>query len=646
VSVLAFKIHIKFNLFLKSSRKIAFIFLLLLLFLCSQKNALSNDKAALNSPLNTAACYKEAMNYSKAVSALQARRDSLTQVSELNFLSRLYYLNGQSEKAIETLNTIKNKDWISYLYLGLANEDLGNIQPAVKNYFASLKLNENFIALYRLAKIYYKRKLYAKASRFFSKLIALDSSTRIANYYLADCFLKTGDYKRAYAYSSKSVNFYPGNKDIKVQLLEIKDKIGKTFFVEAKKTVERARDFVKLMFYKREKNAPVIKVGIATDLKDFTFRCGGTFTVSDSKNSFTGEKNKFYKIIFQNKRLYLTDEKTGAVYQKFRNQVYMKSQGYPFYILDVSYGRANFWHKKIDRIYRGDFKLSANRDITLVNILGVEEYLYGVLPSEILASSDKEALYAQAVAARTLAFRSIKQQRHANENFDVCADTHCQVYQGMSVENSATNKAVDETRGKIILYQSEPIEAIYHSNCGGCLRRDVFSRKKYYAEGFDSLKKGCLASNYEEENWFTSFPENFCAHSYKSNYRWQRVYDEEDFSLVFGYLLKNLASITPLEKIACGAYKLVQIETLKDKITIKGDFNIRNYFDKLRSSAFKVDMKFSAQGKSGMIFFWGAGFGHGVGMCQEGAQFMAKNGFTYQEIIEHYYPHTEVVKRY
>lgn len=632
---------------LSSLARQTILFFLLPAFLLSiPGNSLCENEQGKTTFLDKASSYKEAMNYAEAISILENNKGLFNQRKEINFLCRLYYLDGQSKKAIETLNTISDKDWINYLYLGLAYEDLGNKQLAVKNYLKSIKLNENFIALYRLGKIYYKHKSYLKASRFFSKLIALDSSTRIANYYLADCFLKTGDYERAYNYSAKSINFYPDNKDIKTQLIEIKDKIGKAFFIEAKRTLERARDLVKLMFYKREKGVPVIKVGIATDLKDFSFRCGGNFTVSDSKNSFKGEKNKFYKIIFQNKRLYLTDNKTGTVYKKFKGPVAIKSKGYPFCILDVSYGHANFWHKKIDRIYRGDFKLTADRDITLINILSIEEYLYGVLPSEIPASSDKEALRAQAVAARTLAFKSIKQQRHASNDFDVCADVHCQVYQGMSVETASTNKAVDETKGQIILYKSEPIEAIYHANCGGCLRPDVFGQKEYYAENFDSKKNGCSMSADEEENWFTSFPENFCAHSYKSNYRWQRVYDEEDFLLVFGYPLKDIISITPLEKISCAAYKIIQVKTPKDKIIIKGDFNIRNYFDKLRSSAFKVDVGFSPQKKAKMIFFWGAGFGHGVGMCQEGAQFMAKNGFTYQEIIKHYYPHTEIVKRY
>ena len=644
--MLALKIHPTIKFLASTSRKIIFLFLLPVFFLSAPNNSFGDNGPAKKTFLDDAASYKEAMNYKEAISALESNKELLTQTQEKNFLSRIYYLDGQSKKTIEVLDAVSNKDWISYLYLGLAYEDLGNNQPAVRNYLQSLKLNENTVALYRLAKIYYKRKAYTKASRFFSRLIKLDSSARIANYYLADCFLKIGDYERAYTYSAKSINFYPDNKDIKTQLIAIKDKIGKAFFVETKRTIERARDLVKLMFYKREKDVPFIKVGIANDLKDFSFRCGGAFVISDSKSSFKGEKNKFYKIIFQNKRLYLTDDKTGAVYKKFKSPVSIKNKGYPFYILDVSYGRANFWHKKIDRIYRGDLRLLADKDITLINVLGIEEYLYGVLPSEIPANSDADALRAQAVAARTLAFRSIKQQRHANSDFDVCADVHCQVYQGMSVEATSTNKAVDETKGQIILYKSKPIEAIYHSNCGGCLRNEVFSRKEYYAQNFDSKKNGCLMSLYEEENWFTSFPESFCAHSYKSNYRWQRVYDEEDFLLAFGYPLGDIISITPSEKISCAAYKAMQVKTLKDKVIVKGDFNMRNYFDKLRSSAFKVDIKFSSHKKAKMIFFWGAGFGHGVGMCQEGAQFMAKNGFTYQEILKHYYPHTEIVKRY
>ena len=596
--------------------------------------------------LNSASIYKEATDYDKAISILESNPQKLTDTDSGNFLARLYYLTAQNTKAVDLLNSIKNKNYLTYLYLGLIFEDLGNNQLAAKNYLESLKYQKNTIALYRLGKIYYKRKLYRKASHFFSRVIELDSSIRLANFYLAECLMNTGDYKDAYTYSARGINFYPGNPDTKKQLMEIKDKIGKAFFVETKKAIEKARDLVKLMFYKREKNVPFIRVGLATGLAEFTYRCGGNFVISDSKQIFRGEKGKFYTFVLKDKRLYLKDYKSGVIYKKYNSPVTIKSEGYPFYVLDITYGESNFWHKKIDRIYRGDLKVVIDEGITLINFISVEEYLYGVLPAEISPSVDREALKAQAVAARSIAVKSILNPRHKNKNFDVCADVHCQVYQGASVEKDVTNRAVNDTKGEIVIYAKTPIEAIYHSNCGGCLRPDVFSKKDYYAHGFDSKKSFTGLSRYEEELWCVTFAENFCSHSSKSSYRWQRVYDAEDFAFVFGYELRDLKKIIPKEKGSCVSYKAVEITTSKEKTNITGDLNIRNYFDKLRSSAFKVDIKFSADKLPKMLFFWGTGFGHGAGMCQEGAEYMADEGYTYQEILRHYYPHTEVIKRY
>lgn len=618
------------------------VFVVTLLLSCQNSSCETVDPK--NNFLNSAAKHKEALNYDKAIATIESNLKYLDNTSDYNFLARLYYLNGEDARAIEALDKIKTKNWLSYLYLGLAHESLGDNKVAVKNYLKSIKLNENSIALYRLGKINYNEKKYTKAALFFSKLLSLDSSIRLANYYLAECYFKNGNYKKAYSYSSKSINFYPKNKNITDQLSQIKQKIGKAFFVEAKHALERARGLVKLIFYKREKNTPIINVGIAEGLKDFTFRCGENFTISDSRNAFNGKKDKFYQIAYLNNLICLKDADTDKVYREFTSPVFIKSEEYPFYVLDITYGNANFWHKKIDRIYRGDFKVLAEKDLTLINILSIEEYLYGVLPAEILVTSDREALKAQAIAARTLAFKSKERPRH--KDYDVCADVHCQVYQGMSVESDSTNKAVDDTKGEVILYRSKPIEAIYHANCGGCLRPDVFSKTNYYAKGCDFVKQDCYITDYQEQNRLLRFPEAFCSHSRKANYRWQRVYDAEDFALIFGYKLSDLKSVMPVEKISCGAYKEVEIKTKKNTHKIKGDFYIRNYFDKLRSGNFKVDIKFSSKKEPMMLFFWGAGFGHGAGMCQDGAEYMAKKGYTYQEILRHYYPSTEIIKKY
>jgi hypothetical protein len=153
-------------------------------------------------------------------------------------------------------------------------------------------------------------------------------------------------------------------------------------------------------------------------------------------------------------------------------------------------------------------------------------------------------------------------------------------------------------------------------------------------------------SPYEEERWFIDKPASFCADSGGGNYRWQRVYDAQDFFFIFGFPLSDLKKIVPLERGICPYYKSLSILKLQERDSIKGDLKIREYFDKLRSSSFKCEIKFSPQGQAQLLIFYGAGFGHGVGLCQDGAKAMADKGYDYKQILRHYYPNTEIKKAY
>ena len=145
-------------------------------------------------PQDFSASLKEEMEYSKAISVLLENDISGADSQTQQFLGRLYYLNGESKKALETFTKIKEKSWIDYVYLGLIYEDLSDSGLAIKNYLASLKLKINSIALYRLGKIFYHNKRYRKAAQFFQDTLNCDSSIRLANYYLGECFIKMGNY--------------------------------------------------------------------------------------------------------------------------------------------------------------------------------------------------------------------------------------------------------------------------------------------------------------------------------------------------------------------------------------------------------------------------------------------------------------------
>jgi stage II sporulation protein D len=598
--------------------------------------------------LNSAVVFKESFQYQKALEVLTASKNQNNN-HILRYLAKLFYLTGESKKAYQKLDRLADKRWVDYLYLGLINEELGQVGPAIEAYRKSLSLEKNSISLFRLAKIYRAQKEYNKAAVLFKELINYDSSIRVAYYYLGQCLKKINKNKEAYKYLAKAFNLYPDRAKVKNELIEVKKRLGEDFFAKRKKLEAERRQKVKLRPYKKQEGIPYVRIGIAVGLDKFSFLSPAEFKIKNKDSVYQGRPNVLYNIELDGNKVILSDSKTEKIYDIFLLPVEVISKpingkNYPFYILNVVYGAGDFWHKRIDRAYRGDFKLILNNNkINLVNIVSIEEYLYGVLAAEIPANVDEEALKAQAVLARSLAIRN--KARHIGQGFDFCADSHCQVYHGLSAETESTKKAVNQTRGVIISYQGKVPEIFYHSNCGGCLSSDIFGQKQYLAKGLDSENKKMLQPGYKKEEWFWEYPETFCS-AKSSKFRWQRIYDNEDFKIAFGTSINKLSDIISKDKKECFRHSKMDVSLGDKLISLESGLAIRKFFDRLRSSAFLAELKKNEAGQTNMLIFWGSGFGHGTGLCQEGAIGMARDGYDYRQILNHYYPKGKLDKGY
>ncbi len=262
--------------------------------------------------LDVAALFKEAIEYDKAIGVIEKIASESFGEKQEEYLGALYSLTGKPKRAINILDKAKDKNWLVFIYLGLAYEDLGKYSKAKEAYRKSLDLQDNSIALYRLAKIYYSKKAYSKAKKLFSQLIKLDPSIRLAYYYLGDCFFKEKNFERAYHYFSKTINFYPQNKKVEKALKLTKKKLGDKFFTERKETKETTRKKVRLSPYVKKVGIPEVRVGLAKNLKQFSFRCGEDFIVTDGKRSLRGKKDKFYTFSWSKKGLKLKDYKKGS----------------------------------------------------------------------------------------------------------------------------------------------------------------------------------------------------------------------------------------------------------------------------------------------------------------------------------------------
>lgn len=626
-------------------KKVAFVFIFL--FLSSSPLFPQESPLELQALLKESFLFKQNFQYEKAIEILE--NSQLKNEPEVEiYLAKLFYLSGQSQEAYGLISSLAD-NWRHYIYLGLICEDLGYIQEAISAYQNSLQLQENSIALFRLGKIYQNRNDCQKAAFFFQRAINLDSSIRLAYYYLGQAFSCLKNYREAYRYLSRAASFYPHNLKIKEELEAARQALGKDFFIRERKEREKRRKTVALKPYYPKTGIPLVRIGLAVGVDEFSFQSPGGFRIAGEKE-YEGKPGVFYTFKVQREKLFLFCRNSGDKLAVFPFPAIIKpliSNGkqYPFYLLDVVYGYQDYWQAAVDSAYRGKFELVLkNGKLNLVNILSIEEYLYGVLAAEMPSWASQEALKAQAILARSLVLR--RKGRHSGEGFDFCAQTHCQVYRGMAAETKATKAAVAATQGEIILYQGKIPEIFYHSNCGGCLSSDIFGEREYLAAGFEKPDKLPFDSAYWWRNWFVQRPPQHYSFNQTANFRWQRIYDWQDFKLIFSAEIDKLNTIEVKSKKQC--FRLGQIDVLwqEKKVSLKNGLAVRNYFDGLRSSAFWLEHKKSGLKQPGIIIFWGAGFGHGSGMSQEGAMNMAQSGYSYQEILKHYYPRVEIEKNH
>jgi len=286
--------------------------------------------------------------------------------------------------------------------------------------------------------------------------------------------------------------------------------------------------------------------------------------------------------------------------------------------------------------YRGRLRVSIQKGkLLIINSVSIEDYLKGVVPYEIgtLDSEAVEALKAQAVAARTYAYRHFGSR--ASQGFDVYADVKDQVYNGASGEVALTNTAVDATVGEVLTFDGTFIEAYYHSTCGG------------YTENLETWGQRGLPYLQSKPD-FRPDGKAWCNESSYSHWKW--IYTEKEFPEL---LRKNAADakadkipnftkineITILDRLPGGRVKTLLVETNKGTIKVKND---RTRWLFKRGTKILPSSNFEISKERDHWVIKGRGFGHGVGMCQMGVRARARAGQTYQEILSHYYPGTSL----
>ncbi len=279
------------------------------------------------------------------------------------------------------------------------------------------------------------------------------------------------------------------------------------------------------------------------------------------------------------------------------------------------------------RIYRGEIRafILKNTGMVVVNHLPLDEYLYGVVPAEIgpINTNTYQAVKAQAVAARS--FTLARLGRRQGLGYDLY-DTYLrdQEYRGAGGEVSLANQAVDETRGEVLYYHDGPAMVLYHACCGGVT-----------ADGSEPF----LVSVMDTPGHRRGVP--FCVHS--RNYNWELTIKKDSLERALGRLKFAGAKVAVrsfrLEKDRTGKrVRKIHFVTARGTVAVGGS-EFRMALG-LKSTYFDMRMG------SGKVKFTGKGWGHGVGLCQDGAIAMAQRGYTYRQILAHYYPRLRLKKVY
>ncbi len=428
---------------------------------------------------------------------------------------------------------------------------------------------------------------------------------------------------------------------------------------------------------------PVLRVGIFIDYKEISLKGDKglqIYDISTGKSLLTQKDNQSLKIIAESQGI------------KINNQSLKISQG----IRAIPMGKG--YLQVEDKKYRGEIEIIVEKSLLkVINIIQLEEYLYGVLQKEISPNWPMEVLKAQAIAARTFALSNM--DKYIDQGYHICATTNSQEYGGVLFEHPITNKAVDETKGIIVVYEGKPINAVYHSDSGG------------YTENCEEVWGSYIP-------YLRSVSSEYEAIVSPPNHQWTYSLTEQELLAKLsqkGWQLDYIKEIIIVDKTATGRVKTIDIVGNNGKkITLKSnDFRLLIGPNLIRSSLFSLEKK--GIGKSEekseervvpdkkeqveqtapksvsdilkeerdftipeliallnrpkkapeskevllpetvkkddppgdlLIVFNGKGSGHGVGLSQWGAYGMATLGFKHEDILRYYYKGIQLTRIY
>ena len=455
-----------------------------------------------------------------------------------------------------------------------------------------------------------------------------------------------------------------------------------------------------------------IQVGILSN-RTIKFVLNGDFT-STNGSTYSGKQKAKIK---DGEVVFLDEHFDELIFQP-------TGENASFDLIDVVIGINFHWERMENQRFKGSLKfIIEGKKLTAINIVNVEDYLTSVISSEMNATASEELLKAHAVISRSWLLCPIQEQeirskeqevrgkeqkdsgislptseyqlpssdsklqtpnfikkwyeRDAHTNFDVCADDHCQRYQGITKASTrAVEAAIEATRGEVLIFDNKICDARFSKSCGGIT--EAFENcwapvhHPYLTPVIDNVDApvGFDIELTKEDNaieWIRKSPTAFCNTTDKTilsqvlnNYdqettdffRWKVEYSQQEIAELIarksGIDFGEIIDLIPIQRGESGRIIELKIIGTKETITVGKELEIRKWLSNshLYSSAFVADRFDLVDHIPQRFTLYGAGWGHGVGLCQIGAAVMGEKGYKYKEILQHYFRGAEFKKIY
>lgn len=442
---------------------------------------------------------------------------------------------------------------------------------------------------------------------------------------------------------------------------------------------------------------PVITVGILTN-KKIGFELYGNFKVVEMKNALSG----MFIAEVKNDNIVISGNKFQM---EFIDEIIFEPEdpySDSFLIRDVTIGVDFHWQREETQQFNHSLKLIRDNDkVIAINRLPVEDYLTSVISSEMSAKCSLQSLKAHAVVSRSWVLAQLSNSifrddigqgitasklddehirwydREQHKKFDVCGDDHCQRFQGITkISTEIARQAVSETRGVVLMNDDNICDTRYSKSCGGITEdfKNVWAPVdlpyltsvvdyKHMPDNFNLD----LTSELNARKWIQGNPPSYCNtedeiilsqilvdfdQETRDFFRWELEYSQRELSSIIkeksGFDFGDIINLIPVERGQSARLIKLKIVGSKKTLTIGKELEIRRLLSPthLYSSAFVVDKVFNGSDIPEKFILYGAGWGHGVGLCQIGSAVMAETGYKFDEILLHYFSNAKIKKIY